>query len=209
MKIAVIILAAGQSRRFGEQNKLLAHFAGEPLVVGLVRRASAVRFTGVKVEIMVVVAGSTDPVAVALADCGLERLPLIVSNPHAADGMGSSIAAGIAALHATISAAVIVPGDMPLLSAAFIERLIAAFMADGRHRPAHPVSADGTQLSPVIWPRSMFDKLCALTGDTGGKSLLRALDPLRIMVGEPHELVDVDTPDDLAILQGDARPLRH
>ena len=212
MRIAIIILAAGSSRRFGPDNKLLAEIGGEPLIVRVARTLTAVRVAGAEIEVRAVIAEPVitepamaelkDPVATALAALPDDTRPLLVENPHTATGMASSIAAGIASLPPDAAAAMIIPGDMPLLTAPVVERLLAAFIVDGGTRPAHPLRPDGTQAGPVIWPRQWFAGLMALEGDNGGRTLLSdtltlavPLDPAQLAA-----LADIDTPDDLASL---------
>lgn len=199
MTIALIILAAGHSRRFGVHNKLLAQFEGEPLIVRTVRRLGQVRSPAGALAVTVVTQSAGDEIAQALKVLKLDTLR-IVANPRAMEGMGTSISAGVASLGAKIEAAIITPGDMPFLTADLIERLVAAFLADGGQRPACPVLADGTPKSPVVWPRRLFASLRALSADEGGRTLLRC-EPLCPLGIEGDELLDdIDTPADLAAL---------
>ena len=206
MTTELIILAAGHSRRFGAQNKQLALFEGEPLIVRTVRRLACVRGTAGGLGLTIVTRRADDEVAVMIMGLGLKNVR-IIANPRATEGMATSIAAGIASLAPQIEAAVITPGDMPFISAALVERLLAAFCADGGARPTCPVLAGGTQLNPVVWPRRLFGALTALTGDTGGKSILKAESLCRVEVDGDARFADIDTPADLAALQGSARPL--
>ena len=191
MTIAAVILAAGASRRFGAANKLLADVGGEPLIARVVKRVAG---TGCS-RIVVVTAVRSGPIRAAL-----DGLPVtLVANPAAARGMGTSIAAGIASLAPDVSAALIVPGDMPNVSTALIDALIAAFQGSGSGRIVHAAARDGTQRNPVLWPRTYFSDLARLDGDHGGKSLLAAhrSDTLAVTVARDDELIDVDTMDDL------------
>lgn len=201
MRVEIVVLAAGRSRRFGEADKLLAPFDGEPLIVRTVRRVARVQMADHEAGVTVVVDDTNGSVAKALRTAGLDPPLTIVVNERADDGMGTSIAAGIASLASITGAVVVVPGDMPFVSAGLIKALIAAFVADGGTRPAYPVLADGTQANPVIWPRAYFGKLAALTGDKGGKGLLATQSCCTIVLKDDQLASDVDTPDDLAMLQ--------
>lgn len=202
MRIAIIILAAGSSHRFGPENKLLAGVGGESLVVHVARNMAAVRLPGARIEVRAVVTGAVDPVALALAALPADVRPLSIENPRSHTGMASSIAAGIASLPPDTAAALIVPGDMPLLTASPVERLLAAFIADGGVRPAHPQRPDGTIAGPVVWPRSRFSGLMALQGDNGGRKLLSNAPRVAVSLdaAELAALADIDTPADLARL---------
>jgi molybdenum cofactor cytidylyltransferase len=196
LKVAVIILAAGASRRFGVDDKLVADLDGEPLITRVVREVSQVDVAGVAVELRVVVREGSSGVLVALRGLTPETRPSIVINPRAAEGMGTSIAAGVASLSADTDAAVIVPGDMPFIGHALIEDLIAAFVVGGGATPTHPVLADGTRVGPVVWPRTLFAALRTLAGETGGRTLLERTPTLGVPIGDPTSLVDIDTPAD-------------
>ena len=201
MRIEIIVLAAGSSQRFGAANKLLAQFEGEALVVRAVRQVSRVRVIGHEIGISVVVNGADGGVGDAIVAAGMGSRTRIVGNDRADEGMGTSVAAGIASLAGDVDAAVIVPGDMPFISAGVIEALIGGFVGDGGRRPAHPVLADGTQANPVVWPRGQFAGLAALDADRGGKGLLAGQSCCTIMLSDPRQAADVDTPADLMMLQ--------
>lgn len=194
------MLAAGKSRRFGAANKLLAPFEGEALIVRTARRMAAVEAAGHEVWVSAVVDEGDGAAAEAVRAAAIEPGVRIVVNERADDGMGTSIAAGIASLEDGTDAAVIVPGDMPFVSAGLIEALIGAFVADGGIRPAYPVLEDGTQANPVVWPRAYFGMLAALSGDKGGKGLLAGESCCTIVLDDARQAADIDTPDDLAAL---------
>ncbi len=195
MTLDFILLAAGLSRRFGPDNKLLALVAGEPLVVHSARQlscASPLR------ALTIVVSPNAAALTLALEAAPLSHKPRFVINTNAAAGIGTSIAAGIGSLAPDVTAALISPGDMPLLGQALIEALIRAYLADGGQRPTFPVLSDGTQMNPVIWPQRFFGRLAALDADVGGKAILASESCCAVPVSEAHLFTDIDTPDDLA-----------
>lgn len=201
MRIALIILAAGASRRFGRENKLLADYSGEPLIVHGVRILQGVGLAGVETEVSAVVAESGD---VPAALRRMRAPPRLVVNPRPERGIGSSIAAGIRAVDETVDGALIVPGDMPHVTPDLIGRLIGAFVAAHGEVPAHPIRGDGQGVGPVVWPRSRFAELAALDGDAGGKGLLDKTPTAGVQLGAAEAdwlLVDIDTPDDLVRLK--------
>lgn len=217
MAIAAILLAAGSSRRFGEADKLLAELAGEPLVVRTARTLLASRVADVVAVTRTAArdGGAAAPGSVASALAPMLAAPAggdasgggrlrVVLNAEPERGIGSSVATGIRALDAHVSGAMIVPGDMPGLEPAALDRLISAFDQTGCAAIVHASTPDGKQRNPVIWPRRLFAALAALDGDTGGKPLIaaeRAADPARVVaVAFPDARLfhDVDRPEDLA-----------
>ena len=94
-----------------------------------------------------------------------------VHNPDFAEGLASSVKAGIAAVPADADGAVICLGDMPLIDAHLIDRLIEAFAPDRGGLIAVPVS-DGRRGNPVLWSRRFFNELMTLDGDIGARHLI-------------------------------------
>jgi len=190
--IAAIILAAGSSTRFGRDNKLLVDIDGRPL---LVRVIEAVEAGGVA-PVVVVTGHQAERIAAAVA--GASRL--IVYNQRHDDGMGTSIAAGTAALGDGIDGVLIAQGDMPAVDAALVATLRRRFIDSGCDRVVHPVLGDGRQGNPVIWPRRLFAQLRLLTGDQGGKRLIAAEGDhaIGVTIAGDGPSADIDTPQELA-----------
>jgi CTP:molybdopterin cytidylyltransferase MocA len=121
-----------------------------------------------------------------------------VPNPDWRTGMGSSLAAGLAALPADCAAAVIALVDQPLIGPEVIQRLLAAHRAGAELAVA---AYRGRARNPVLLARGHWaGALAAADGDTGARPYLRAHADLVTLVecadiGRPD---DVDTPEDLA-----------
>ena len=192
MKIAAVIVAAGYASRFDAGQKLLADFNGLPLI-----RHAATAVSDAKVADAVLVVGPDGDDVVAAAGDGPWRI-VINSDPSA--GLSSSIRAGVAALDATIDGALIVLGDMPFVTTATISQLCATFSASDGQRIVFPVTVDGRQSNPVLWPRALLPALLQITGDSGGKALLadnaHRLAP--VTIDDEAASLDIDTKDDLA-----------
>lgn len=190
--IAAVILAAGESRRFGPENKLVAEVGGVPLVR---RVAEAVARAGVA-EIVVVTGHEREAVEAALDGLVLR----FAYNSHWPDGMGTSIAAGVAALGGDAAGAFIVPGDMALISAALIETLMRAFEVDDAANIIVPVTVCGEQRNPVLWPRTYFSELARLEGAEGAKKLItkNSASCKQVTIDDESLFGDVDTRDELA-----------
>jgi molybdenum cofactor cytidylyltransferase len=188
--VAAIVLAAGRSTRMGGPNKLLAELGGKPLVRIVTEQALASKAHGV----IVVTGHQAEQVEKALQglNAKFER------NPDFAEGLASSVKAGIAAVPADADGAVICLGDMPLIDAHLIDRLIEAFAPDGGNLIAVPVS-DGRRGNPVLWSRRFFSELMTLDGDIGARHLIaKHGEAVAEVPVEGHgAFLDIDTPEAL------------
>jgi molybdenum cofactor cytidylyltransferase len=188
--VAAIILAAGRSTRMGGPNKLLAELGGKPLVRIVTEQALASKAQGV----IVVTGHQADEVRKALR--GLKVT--FVHNPHFAEGLASSVKSGIVAVSANADGAVICLGDMPLIEAHLIDRLIEAFAPDRGNLIAVPVS-DGRRGNPVLWSRRFFGELMTLEGDIGARHLIARHGEAvaEVAVEGSGAFLDIDTPQAL------------
>jgi molybdenum cofactor cytidylyltransferase len=192
--LAAIVLAAGASRRFGAQNKLLVPIGDRPLVRRVVEeilKSGAAEVT--------VVTGCEAP----LIESALEGLDVhCVHNETWQAGMGSSIACGVRALQSDYAGAFVVPADMPFLSASLFRELAATFQQHGAQNVIYPATATGEQRNPVLWPQRFFPNLAELSGQGGAKDLLRSMgaEAIAVRIDEAF-LADVDTPEELKAYQ--------
>lgn len=186
---AILLLAAGRSRRFEAGDKLLARLNGKHL---LEHAASTL------IE---------EPVAVRIAITGPdheERRNLLAAagwqvlvNPDTQSGQASSIATGIRHIIAdeSVDQVLILLADMPFIPDSHILALQAAL----QDRAAAAISCvGGTLCPPAIFPRSAFEALLALKGDAGAKSVYRSLTGTRSISLSASHAIDIDTKDDLA-----------
>ncbi len=186
--IAGLLLAAGRSSRMGFQ-KLLFEHRGRPLVAHALGA-----LLGSSVGRVVVVTGS-DAAGVTAALAPDERVSF-VHNPGYAGGLSTSLRVGLDAV-GDADGVVVMLGDMPFVTAAHIDALIAAEAGTIRI----PV-AGGVRGNPVLWPRRYFDEIRALSGDQGARGLLtrHAGDVRLVRTAGTGVLTDIDTPDDIARL---------
>jgi molybdenum cofactor cytidylyltransferase len=193
--ITAIVLAAGQSTRMGAANKLTADVGGKPMVRHVVEAALA----SAAEPVLVVTGHQADDVRAALA--GLEVS--FVHNPDYAKGLSSSLKAGIRAMADVADGVLVLLGDMPQVTAAHLDRLIAAFAAEGGAVSIVPMH-EGRRGNPVLWPAAYFAEMLQLEGDAGAKQLLAThADHVReVDLGTEAIFADVDTPDTLAALRG-------
>ena len=179
VETGVILLAAGQGRRFGG-GKLTAHFRGRPLWEWAALTAEKVGATN-----RLIVVAPDSPISGRL---GWKR----VVNPNAGDGMGSSVAVGISAA-ANWERVMILLADMPLVTPVHLQTLLAL---DGVVFSRHE---NGTNGCPAVFPRSLFERLRKLDGDQGARSL--ALEDAQFVSPiDMLELADIDTVGDLEAL---------
>jgi molybdenum cofactor cytidylyltransferase len=190
-RIAAVVLAAGRSTRMGGPNKLLAEIARRPLVRIVAEEALASR-----ADPVIVVAGhQRAEVEKALAGLRVR----IVHNPDFAEGLGTSLRAGIAAVPADSDAAIVCLGDMPRVDAALLNRLIAAFDPDRGALVVVP-TFEGKRGNPVLWSRRFFPDLMAIEGDMGARRLIGRYSEAvaEVTVEGKAALIDVDTPEALS-----------
>jgi molybdenum cofactor cytidylyltransferase len=128
----------------------------------------------------------------------------LVHNPDFAQGLGTSLRAGIAAVPAEADGAVVCLGDMPQVDAGLIDRLIAAFAPD-RGALAVVPTIDGQRGNPVLWSRRFFPDLMAIEGDVGARQLIGRYGEAvaEVPVTGQAALLDVDTPEALAGLKAE------
>ncbi len=190
--VAGVILAAGRSRRFGE-NKLLAPFKGKPLLRWVVEAALRSRLA----SLLVVLGHEHARVREALIDLDEEPRLSFVVNECYGRGQSTSVVAGLAAVSPASAGAMFFVGDQPLLDSSVIDRLIAAFEAsDGGI--CYP-TCDGRRGNPVIFGCRFFAELQRLSGDRGGGVVIETHPEATVPVdfSDPMPFRDIDSRSDL------------
>jgi molybdenum cofactor cytidylyltransferase len=192
-RVAAIVLAAGRSTRMGGPNKLLAELNGKPLVRIAVEAALRSRAD----PVIVVTGHERERVEAALAGLSVRW----VHNPDYAQGLSTSLKAGIAALPPQADGVVVCLGDMPQVRPAMIDRLIAAF-DPARGALIVVPTIGGKRGNPVVWSRRFFPELIALEGDVGARHVIGTYGEAVVEVpADGAVLVDVDTPEALSALK--------
>jgi len=207
--IVGVLLAAGNARRFGGTQKLLApvpNLYGErplPLV-----RLAVLGLCEAGLDHVVVLGREAEGVRASVADLGSS----FVMNPAFATGMSSSLRAGVeyALEHwPTAGGLVIALGDQPLAGSGIIETLVERFTSVP-HESGKPLIVApryrGALGNPVLFDRSLAPELLDVTGDRGARSVVER-DPTRVRHVDfdrtpPH---DVDTPADLSAFTVESR----
>ncbi len=189
-ELAGILLAAGASDRLGRP-KQLVRLAGETLI-----RRQAALLSAHATDTVVVLGAHAEEIAAELA-----KLPVrIQRNAAWSEGMGASLACGVAALHPHTEAVLVLLCDQYRLGANDLASLTAAW-----HRsPDAPVVArwPGAFGPPAIFPRSCFEDLSRLSGEGGARKIVEAPGSGTVFVDLVNAEYDLDE-------AGDLQQLRH
>lgn len=180
-----VVLAAGASRRLGRPKQLL-QIDGETLV----HRAARLALATLPLQTRVVLGHGADSIAQALAG-----LPVQLQFADTWEqGMGASLAAGVAALPSQCSGVLVLLCDQPALDAAHLQALVQRW----QQAPLRAVASAYAGISgvPALLPRSWL-VAGALQGDRGARALLRERCKEVDNVENQQLHIDVDTAADL------------
>jgi len=189
-KIGAVVLAAGLSSRMGS-NKLLADVRGKPMVRHAVEAAVASHAD----PVVVVTGHAADRVKAALAGLAVQ----FAHNPDYAEGLSASLKRGLNALPDDCDGALVMLGDMPGVTAALLDKTIAAF-DPAEDRAIVVATRHGKRGNPVLWARRFFPEMLAIEGDVGARALIGAYGDLvcEVEAADDAPLTDIDTPEALA-----------
>lgn len=187
-KISGLILAAGQSKRFGK-NKLLLPIGGKSVIGKVVES-----FLASELFEVILVVGYQSSLVRAEIPCHF-RLR-IVENPDYKKGMATSIKAALPYLNPSSEAIMVALGDQPLISKNLIDDLLVAYDTSGKKSliPYH----EGRRGHPVIVDLTFRHEIEEIKGDEGLRGILcrHHDDVLAYQTGDSAVILDLDTPDD-------------
>ena len=192
--IGAIILAAGSSRRFGDDKRKSSLPSGQILLEESIHKAASVID-----EVLVVLRfGDKDFSAELTSRINNDDVSYYCA-PDSAQGMGHSLANGIAKVK-DWDAALVFLGDMPFVQAETVESLLAEY--EFRKNKVAPIVIPvrhGERGHPVLFANEYFAEISALAGDRGAKAVIDAHPDqvFEIEVEDPGVIRDIDTPEDL------------
>lgn len=188
MKLAAVLLAAGQSRRFGRANKLLAPIRGVPMA------ARAMKLLMVLEADFSFAVVSCEEVARLARERGIRAL----RNGQPERGLSGSIALGVrAAQEEGADAVLLLAADQPKLTEASLRALLAGFCRGGGL--AACLEDETHWGNPAVFSMTLAPELLGLTGDRGAKAVLKRHEEeiTRVPCAFPGELADADDPQTL------------
>jgi molybdenum cofactor cytidylyltransferase len=188
--VAGVILAAGASRRMGAgRNKMLLQLEGESLLRRAARRALGAGLS----PVVVVLGHEADRARAELKGLSCES----VVNPDFTGPTSGSLHKGLEQLGSNVGAAVVMLGDMVLVTEQMLSGLVAA--ARGTEAPLVVSRYGDVTAPPLLFRRALFDELLAWSGEGCGKAVVQAHLAEAVFVDWPDAaLADIDTPEDLA-----------
>jgi molybdenum cofactor cytidylyltransferase len=185
--MAAIVLAAGQSQRFGQPKQLLP-VGGKTMLQHVV---DIVLDSPIK-QVIVVLGYRAAEIRTNIAS----RPVQIVVNEKWQSGLSSSVQAGLSAVKAEVGAALFVLADQPGVTTEVIASLVERYRKT--RAPIVVPTHRGRRGNPVLFDRSLFAELMEVKGDQGGRQLITEhLDDLEEVDVETEAIfTDIDTAED-------------
>jgi molybdenum cofactor cytidylyltransferase len=184
--VAAVVLAAGASTRMG-RNKLFLELDGQSILRRAVSRAGA---AGLE-PVIVVLGHEADRARQELSGLSCRA----VVNPEYECGVGGSVRTGIKAVPSTARAALVMLADMPFVSTEMLATLVRTFRTS--RAPLVISDYEGVSAPPMVYDRSLFAELEAMTGEGCGREVVRRHRSEAVVVSWPSAaLADVDLPED-------------
>ncbi|MBL4802975.1 MAG: molybdopterin-binding/glycosyltransferase family 2 protein [Emcibacter sp.] len=184
--IAALILAAGQSTRMGERNKLLLPYEDTTVLSHVLNQVKQAEID----DIYVVTGHQKEKIEPAVNSHEVTFL----HNDLYAEGMSTSVKLGIGSLPDDVAAVLIILGDMPNISADILRQLMVEYEA-GQDQAIIIPTHNGKRGNPILWGRVLFNEFERLEGDMGAKILLSEYAEYihEVEVGSDAIFLDIDT----------------
>ena len=191
-KIKKILLAAGESKRFGNKNKLLEIINGKPMFNHILDTL----FEIFDPEELIIIVGHEHRMIKNLI---FNKNIKILENLDYKRGIGTSISLGVKYLETDINGVMVIPADMPYINSRDLINLEQKFMELNCEKVVMP-EHNSRIGNPVILPRIYFNILKNLKDDFGARSLIRKKDIITLKTGF-GTIFDIDTTDELVKLK--------
>lgn len=186
-RISMILLAAGESRRMGSSKQLLI-LNGETLLRRAINEATKVK----NAPLTVVLGARFEQHLSVVSDFPNIQ---VVTNPNWAEGIGSSIKAGLSSVAGESPDGVLFfVCDQPFLTAEHLINLITVF---NEHSGIVASSYGGVRGVPAVFPRNHYSVLLNLDNHEGARRVIEAGIDEVISIDFPGGEIDLDTPDDV------------
>jgi len=188
-KVAVILLAAGLSRRMAGRDKLLEPVGEIPMI----RHAARAALASKAATVFVALPPRDNARRAALADMAVT----VVSAPDFAEGMGASLRNAMAHIGPDYDAVIVALADMPEVTDAHFDALISAYDPTQQREICRALTEDGVAGHPVLFGRRFFENLAAASGDSGGRDIVRTSGDFVFGVKTKGHgaALDLDTPE--------------
>ena len=161
--ISAILLAAGQSKRFGNNNKLITKYKNKNLI-----QLSLTNIINSNIDNVIVVLGHDQDLI--KNKINKNRKIKFVINKKFRSGMASSIKSGLKKINIKTKGFFICLGDMPKVNKIIYNRIIKSF---NMHNQIIVPYFNNKRGNPVIFPIKYKKKFFKLKGDNGAKKLIK------------------------------------
>jgi CTP:molybdopterin cytidylyltransferase MocA len=182
--IAILVMAAGLSRRMGHDKLLLQLPNGETILENRIRIAASTRY----------------PVYVALPEQNFKRQSVVDINKatilqcqKSELGLGQSLAEASSKLPEGLDGVLVLLGDMPEITSDDIATICDEYHPDYIIRA---LGNNGNPGHPVLIPAVIAQKLVTLRGDTGAREILKTSRVKTVVIPNQNAFLDIDTEED-------------
>jgi molybdenum cofactor cytidylyltransferase len=189
---AGIILAAGESKRFGASKQLI-RIEGRCLI----QRALAAALESNLDRVLLVLGCEHERIRKSLGAWTRHPKFDLLVNPDYRGGLSTSLKAGVTRIQGEFPAAMFLLGDQPLVDADLIDLLLARFAES--EKPICVPTHRGVRGNPVLFASDFYPAILNLTGDRGARDLIAAHPDmvLTVEIPDPHVFLDIDRPEDV------------
>ncbi len=201
MKIGAIILAAGSSRRFGDDKRKTMLDTGKSVLATTIGNTAS-HFDQIMVVLRFGDLGYANALGEELNDPGITYY----CAPDSAQGMAHSLGNAIASISKTENwdAAAIFLGDMPFLQPGTVPLLLETYENSPQTAPIVVPVREGSYGHPVIFHHRYFQEITELKGDTGARPIIQAHieHVIEVPTEDPGVERDIDRPEEIQPPEG-------